>query len=465
MNKSAKAEAARGAVGVAPQTLFLIAAVIGGLLLAFLIPPVAGGNEQMNFRRVASIANGHPLVEPASVPGGIAEFLQVTERKFSEGAKAPYGYSRADLAEAAGVELGRDRPSRIHPNPISVLSPISYLPQVPAVWAAQALGLSPLAIFYAGRLAGLLAAVALTFAAIRIIPFHKHTLAAVALLPPMLFSRSTVDGDVFTTAIAFLFAAMVYREALAPGRISAGRIVAFVVTAFLLAQAKSAYLLVPLLALAIPTKRFGGTRGRAIACAAIALPGLVASVAWLLAVKQGYLAGMAYRTWSGIANPDAQFALIFADSLGFAGVLLRTLFATMFVPKILVYLLGVFGPPVMAPVPVLGAVALMLGATAASDAGPALQLKRWQPQLLALGLAATTLIIIMTTVYMQWTRVGAPVVEGFNGRYLYPLAPLLLLAIPATGKPVFGLRASAWLSLLAIVSVTATLWVTWATYY
>ena len=66
---------------------------------------------------------------------------------------------------------------------------------------------------------------------------------------------------------------------------------------------------------------------------------------------------------------------------------------------------------------------------------------------------------------LQWTRVGAPVVEGFNGRYLYPLAPLLLLAIPATGKPVFGFRASAWLSLLAIASVTATLWVTWATYY
>jgi hypothetical protein len=450
---------------LAPEKLFLIAAIIGGLLLVFLIPPVAGGNEQMNFRRVASIANGHLLVEPASVPGGYAEFLQVTEIKFGEGAKPPYSYSLDDLGQAAAVELQPGRPEVIRPNPISVLNPLSYLPQAPSVWLAQALGLSPLIIFYIARLAGLAGAIALTFFAVRIIPFHKHTLAAVALLPPVLFARSTVDGDVFTIAVAFLFMAMLFREIGGRGRISATAIAGLAVAGFLLAQAKSAYLLLPLFSLAIPAERFGGWRGKAMACAAIALPGIVASVGWLLLVKQGFLAGMQYRTWSGIADPDGQFALILSNPLGYAAVLLRTLFATTFVPKAITDMMGVFGPPVMAPVVVLAATALLLGATAASDQGPVQSaLRDWRTRALALALAAATLLIIMTTVYMQWTRVGAPVVEGFNGRYLYPLAPLVLLAIPTAGKPVFGLRAPAWLLVLAVASVTATCVIAWQTY-
>jgi len=455
------AERLRTLAHIAPEKLFLIAAFVGGLLLIALVPPVAGGNEQMNFRRVASIANGHAMVEPASVPAGIPEFLQVTERKFGEGAKPPYGYSRDDLADAAAVKLKPDKPGEIRPNPISVLSPVSYLPQLPAVWLAQALGLSPLAIFYAGRLAGLAGAIALTFFAVRVTPFHKHTLAAVALLPPLLFSRSTVDGDVFTVAIAFLFLALALREIGARGRISPAMIAGLAVTAFLLAQAKSAYFLLPLLSLAIPAERFGGTRNKLIACAIIVAPGLLASIAWLVAVKQTYLSGMSYRTWSGIADPDAQFALILSNPIGYAGVLIRTVFATIFVPRAIIDMLGVFGPPVVAPVAVLAAMALLLGATAASDKGPPGGKARW----LALGLAAATLLVMMTAVYTQWTRVGAPVVEGFNGRYLYPLAPLLLVAVPTRAKRVFGLDASAWLVLTALVSVPATLWVTWQTYW
>lgn len=450
----------------APEKLFLIAAVIGGLLLIALIPPVAGGNEQMNFRRVVSIANGHVLVEPATVPGGIREFLQLSERKFTAGARPPYHYSRSDFGEAASVELKPDQPVEIQPNPISVLSPISYLPQVPAVAAAQALGLLPLSIFYAGRLAGLAASIALTFLAIRIIPFHKHTLAAVALLPPLLFSRSTVDGDVFTVAIAFLFLALTLREIGGRGRIPATNIAALAVTALLLAQAKSAYLLVPLLSTAIPAERFGGRRQKAIACALIILPGLVASLAWLVIVKQTYLAGLTYRTWSGIADPDRQFALILSNPFGYALVLLRTLFATIFVPKSVIELLGVFGPPVVAPAILLAGMAVLLGATAASDRGPLEpRLRVGRAKALAFVIATATVLVMMTTVYMQWTRVGAPVVEGFNGRYLYPLIPLLLLAIPSAEKRVFGLRAPEWLLLLAVVSVPATCWVTWQTYW
>ena len=55
-------------------------------------------------------------------------------------------------------------------------------------------------------------------------------------------------------------------------------------------------------------------------------------------------------------------------------------------------------------------------------------------------------------------------IDGFNGRYLYPLSPLLLLFIPTAGRKLFGLSSSAWLGALGIVSVGATWWMTWWTY-
>jgi hypothetical protein len=450
---------------LAPERLFLIAALLGGLLLVALIPPVAGGNEQMNFRRVVSIANGHLLVEPAIVPGGIAELFEVTQRDFREGAKPPYSYSRRSFDEAAALKLEAHQPQTIPPNPIAVLHPISYLPQVPAVWLAQVLGLSPLLIFYVGRLAGLAAAIALTFFAIRIIPFHKYTLAAVALLPPLLFSRSTLDADQFTTGVSLLFLALVLREAADRGRMSAGAIAGLAVVGFALGQAKSAYLLLPLLSLAIPADRFGGWRGKARACAIICLPGLVASLGWMLLVKHGYFEGMRYRTWSGVVDPDRQLALILSDPLGFAETLLRTLFTTPFIPKAVIDVLGTFGPPVTAPAVVLAAILFLLAGTAMSDQGPLEQhLRDWRIKAFALALAAVTLLIIVTLLYLQWTRFGSPVVHGFNGRYLYPLAPLLLLAIPSVERSVFGLRAPAWLFVLAVVSVIATAGITWRTY-
>jgi len=71
-------------------------------------------------------------------------------------------------------------------------------------------------------------------------------------------------------------------------------------------------------------------------------------------------------------------------------------------------------------------------------------------KILALLIAFATIAIILTLLYMQWTRVGAPTVDGFAGRYLYPLVPLILLALPSGKIP--GGKPGYVVALLAIVS-------------
>ena len=450
-----------------PEWLFAVMALIGGIVLVALIPPVGGGNERYNFHRAASAASGHLMVGPALLPGGIPTFLDTSREKFREGQNPPYSYSRADYEKMAAIRLQADEPKILPPNPIAVLHPASYLPHLPAMAVAQRLGLSPLVLLYVGRVAGLLAGIALTFAAIRVIPFHKHALAAIALLPPILFTRSTLDADQFTVGLSFLFLALVIREIAGTGRIGTRTLAALAISAFILAQCKSAYLLLPLLSLAIPMSRFGSTRAKLLSCAIILMPGILASAAWMIALKWSYFDNIAqYRTWSGVVRPGDQLHFILSEPLAYLQIALTTIFATPLIPKTVLEFLGVFGPAATLPLPFYPVAGGLLAGVIYSDQrlarGP---LTNWRVGIFALALAVATIVIVLTLLYLQWTQYRSSLIDGFQGRYLYPLIPLFLLSIPAAGRPFLGLRVQYSLVALGLFSVAATWWKSWVSYW
>ena len=450
----------------APHCLFVLFACLEAAVLIALIPPLAGGNETNNFRRVAAISAGHVLVEPASVPRGVADLLDLADAQNPERTKLPPPYSTAEFRALAAVPLRADVRATLLPNPIAVLNPVAYVPQVLAYWFGEVLGWTPLTLFYLGRIAGAAAGIALTAAAIRRMPCSRYGLAALALLPTIVFSRSTLDADQVTNGLAFLFAAMFFAAIVARERMSAGSLAVLAGTAFLMAQCKSAYLVLLLLALAIPAERFASRRAWFMAMALIILPGTLADVAWIAALKHTYFAGIRYRTYAGIVVPDAQIAHILRSPLSFVHVLLRTLFAPSFVSASLLGFLGVFGPPVEMPVIcyilLLTALTLVLVGEGRQDGPKMSSLMR----LLALGSFAAGVVLILTLLYVQWDGVGAQVIRGFQGRYLYPLAAPLLALLPGR-RPVtyFGLDTASWTTVLASISLLGTALVTWTTYW
>ncbi|HEY5048872.1 MAG TPA: DUF2142 domain-containing protein [Rhizomicrobium sp.] len=450
----------------APQRQFLFFASIGSIVLLALIPPLAGGNETYNFQRVASIAALHPLIEPASVPSGVVRLLDQARRQFPEGARPPFRYSSSQFRSLAAIPLAGNVRAILEPNAIAVLNPVAYIPQAAAYWLGEASGLSPLVLFYLGRIAGAAAGIGLTFLAIRRMPFNGYGLSAVAMLPTIAFSRSTLDADQFTNGLAFFFAANVLAIIVRPGQISARSFAAIAVSAFLIAQCKSAYLVLPPFAFAIPPERYGSWRRWLLASAVIVLPGILMSVGWMVVVKHTFFAGIHYRTWAGNVYPDGQMARILADPLAYAAVLLRTIFGTNLVPMTLLGFIGVFGPPVEMP-PIFYVLLLACLIFVLSGEGDR-ELQRPPPaaRCLALGALVAGFVLILTLLYVQWNGVGATVVEGFQGRYLYPLAAPLLIFLPRR-KPTtyFGLAGPQWSNVLGFVALFGTILVTWTTYW
>ncbi len=415
-----------------PETVFAGFASLFGLLFCLLIPPLGGGNETFNFSRAAGIAYGHVLIGDIQIPGGLVRLIRQGGGFFPEGATLPLGYRLANVAALARIPLDAAHPALLAANPIAIHNPLPYLPQAAVLRAGAALGLRPLTLFYAARATGLLCAICLTYLAIRRAPGHRHVLAALALLPPLAFGRSTLDADQINNALAFLFTATVWRATLRPGRAQAAELLPLAAMAFVVAQSKTAYFPLPLLVLAIPAARFGGAARRLAWLAALTLPGLLSDAAYVVALQQTTFAGLTYQTWAGAADPTRQLALVLHDPLFFAGVMARTLFLTPLVPLAALQMLGTFGPPISLPVPLAGCLAALLAAVALTD-GTSRQ-PRYPPATALLGalIAVAVLLITLTLLYVQWTGYAAATILGFQGRYLYPVLPALLPKLRAT---------------------------------
>ncbi len=442
----------------------MVLSTVFGVALWVVIPPLAGGNENFNFGRAVGIAYANLLVGDVAVPGGLVRFIDMARAHFTETAHLPLGVTGGYFADMARMQLDAAAPSVLAADPIAVLNPIAYAPQAICIRVCCLLGMRPLAIFYLARAAGLGCAISLTFLAIRRSPTHRYVLAAIALLPPLTFSRSTVDADQVTVAVSLLFTATVWRAVLRTAPASAREFLELAVLGFVAGQCKSAYFLLPAMALAVPRARFRGLAAYAGWMAAIILPGMIANFAYMLALKHGFFAHASYHSWAGDADPAAQMALILHAPARYAGVLLRTLFATTLIPLSVTQMLGTFGPPVSLPAPITAVLAGFFGLVAITDAS-ARALYGWPARGLAASIALASACIALTLLYIQWNGVGAPVIEGFQGRYLYPVLLLPIMSLHATRSQILGVSGDVFLAVLGVTGLGACLGTTLWAYY
>jgi uncharacterized membrane protein len=448
-----------------PEVIFAVFAVLFGLIFCALIPPLGGGNETFNFSRVVSVAYGHMLVGDISVPSGLVRLIQQAGAHFTESATLPLGYKARFVGELAVLKLDAGMPGVLAANPIAVLNPLAYMPQAAVVRAAALFGVAPLPLFYAARLTGLACAVLLTYWAIRQAPSHKYLLCAIALLPPLTFSRSTVDADQVTTALAFLFVGSVWRAIVREDAARPRELGWLAAMAFVIAQCKGAYVVLPLLVLAIPAHRFAGGRARLTWLAVLIVPGAIADAAYMLALKYSYFAGLSYHTWAGQPDPSRQLALILHDPFLYARVLARTVFATGLIPLSVLQMLGTFGPPLTLPGAVIVTLAALMGVIVVTDGTGAAVTYPKAAAWLAVLIAAAVLGIALTLLYIQWTGYAAPSVQGFQGRYLYPVLPVLMVFLRATRRDVLGIGAAGWVLALAGIGLGSASWFAVAAYY
>jgi uncharacterized membrane protein len=93
--------------------------------------------------------------------------------------------------------------------------------------------------------------------------------------------------------------------------------------------------------------------------------------------------------------------------------------------------------------------ALALVVIALTDGSPSIRVPV-RPRILALMIVTATVLAISLTMYAVWTPVGANAVEGIQGRYFHPIAPLALFVVTSSRLARRG-KITTWFPVLFIV--------------
>lgn len=453
-------------IHIAAHDAYTLIAAVFALMFAAVTPPFGAGDETAHFERAYEVATGAFL----GAEGVAAGMQRLIDDAFGK-VKRQEGFSDEDFRRWAAIDLDKATVTPF-PEPLRIVlrlhNPLCYIHMAPLLWAGRQLDLPPLALFYLCRLAALVAGLALVRAAIRTAPAFKLQFASIALLPTAVVFLGAANIESLLIGLGFFFIAKIMALAAAPERrLTARDIAVLAATAFLIHQFKTAYFLVPALALLLPATKFASLRQRAATLALIYVPGLVVNLVWVSLVRTYMIAGLVYSTAAGgnVVDPSAQLAAILAEPLTLPLALWRTLAAPEFWAWTLESFIGVGGWTNIA-MPAWAYAATGLAAALLWMSGPAAPWLSRRAVAFEVAVFAATFLAALSLLYLQWTGVGAARIDGFQGRYLLSVAPLLFAAAPYRLAALAGGRTrAAILAAGALTGLAAMLGAVAAQYY
>ncbi len=409
-----------------PETAFPGLLVVSGLLFAAVLPPCQAPDENKHFLRAYHVSEGHLAPEVTEL-GWLGGNLPVSVGRVSDTSKYLRFHSNVKVNDDTLRSLASDRlePERRRPTSFEGAEAnlfVGYVPQAVAIMLGRFVGLNPLSLFYAARLANLmLAAIALSIT-LRMAPAGKLVFGMVALLPVTVQQFASVSPDASIISVAFLLTALLLRAALVGVPAAWSLVSRTAGLAAWLAGCKFTLAPLTLLYLGVPRKVLG-SRVRY-------LNGAVVIAAALLLPPYPLIAGRARETVSGPredlpvrpAEPAEQMQVLRSDPLKFPVVVANSWARVPYLHHL--FTLGWLDTEIPRPLAYPYAVVLLLVCLA--NRSPLLPLR-----LRAAAFAAVVgcLLVIFLGFYLFVTPPGDPVIRDMQGRYFIPFLPLALLLL------------------------------------
>jgi hypothetical protein len=312
--------------------------------------------------------------------------------------------------------------------------PAAYLPAAFGLGLGLTVNAPPYICFELARLGMLTAFMILGAAALWIAAYGEAVLLAVLLLPMTLFLAGTVNQDGVLIAMATLAGAALTRQ---------GRrwwlLALLLVT--LLCCAKTPYILL----LGMFFLPWSGTgfwpRGRAVAIACVPIMGWAILTMLFIRVpfiKGFYYPGPLYTGNHGVlmdhTDPLGNFRILLADPARFFSLPLHTInLIGIYELHMAVGILGLINIKFSADYYVawgLACLAAVLGLFISERPYFIPRRTALFEWLSVIGLLAASVWLIMILSYVSWADLGMDWIDGLEGRYLLPLAPFLIFAVP-----------------------------------
>jgi uncharacterized membrane protein len=434
----------------APAWFVAFALLFGGII-ALALPPGQAPDEYQHFGRAYALSEGVLFPTEAMLPKGVNRLFGFTSSlPFNAGNKLKL----KELLAFGGLPLDEQHRAPKQLPASSVYSPLPYLFSAAGIALARAAGLSPLWIYYAGRLVNLLIWTILAALGLRRTPVFRWVFLLLLLAPMSLSQAASYSADSLTNALSFLWICLALEMAFGGRPVALRQVIVLLAFAVILPLTKPPYAALLLAAAVIPTACFGSRRRRVLtllAMLALAVP--------LIYISAGINRDYYYSLikFPGV-DAAAQQAGLLTHPLTFLKATVQTLVEDgRFMLEAYTGILGWLDTRL--PGFIYWSYPLILLLAALVDSRRDIRIEAWQKILLVLsGLLA--FVLVAAGQWITWTALNARKVSDIQGRYLIPVVPPILLGLynhqfEVAGRflPIFAPAYSGVVLLCTIISI------------
>ena len=402
------------------ENIFLMVVSFVAILFIITMPTFKNHDEYYHWLKAYEVSTGHLMtpikdgVQGSLMPGGTSEI-------FAYGTK--FGYK--NIPDKLKIHLDKENEGILNPDTAAVYSFVPYIPQATGIFIGRLITDNAYLVTYAGRIVNMLVAIFMLYLAIKIMPFGKKMLLIPAMIPIAIEGFTSLSPDAMTISMAFLYIAYIFKLAFGKNeKVELKQKIILLIMSIVIALCKIVYLPLVGLILIIPKDKFknANNKNKIFDFCMIAGIAAIVNLTWL---------AIAGRYLSNFSGDDSKLQVLYVlqNPIRYLQNLLYTMNF-----KGSDYLLTLFGRDLgweefvklYAIVPYLFIIIYLF--TAITDDELKGKLKKYQLTWITLIVLAV-IVLIFTSLYVQWTPVGGGMIQGVQGRYFLPILPLVMILL------------------------------------
>ncbi len=404
--------------GTSLEKQFLLVAIVLGAMFIILLPPGQSPDEITHFRRAYGISEGILVPnEKVDDSGAVGSDIPINtvflERNASHG-------TYLEITKQIG--LSSEETSKQSYTSAALYNFICYIPQALAVLIGKILNFSVLGIAYLMEIFDFIVWTFFIYFAIKLIPRFKIIVMFIALFPITLQEATSLSPDALTIGLSVFFISYIlYLAYEQKKKLSKKQLAILLVISLVIGLCKIVYLPLVLLLLIIPVEKFGSKKKKWIFLCVLFSMVAILNLTWL-AVSSNYL--IEYRT--GV-DSKTQLMGILKNPVTYLMVVIRTLNACWqdWALNTFGLTLGYFNFVLPS---ILFFTSFAITVLLFGQRSEALKIKKFDRIMFAL-VFLIIVMLILTSLYMQWNPVGSSIIEGVQGRYFLPIMLLVPIMI------------------------------------
>lgn len=423
------------------EKYFLIFSIVFGSLYLFGFPPSQIPDEQADHLRALEVSQFH-LTTPQK--------KEKVGRRFATNiAKIHKIKNYNDVIKYKDVKLNGKKQFYKFANK-SLYAFVCYIPQSIGIFIATLFNLPIIMQVIFGKLFNYILYVLLIYLSIKHIPFKKELIFFISLLPMSLQEAVSLSPDsmIIATIIALTSFILYQRENKNTTMNNKNKILLSIL-AITISLCKIVYLPLVFLIFLIPDKKFKSKKEKYIYCSIVCLISIIVNLYWL-SISSKYLVAFHSRS-----NSSLQLKYIITHPLNYCILLFRTFdyYILIYLEELVGCSLGQFIVGTSPIIVLLSIIILILLVSGRNKKGR--KVLKLPEKIYITALLIATILLMYTSLYLQWTGYKETMVDGVQGRYFIPMIPILSLLFMKEKELIYDKKLIYFVWFMDIMSVIA----------